>query len=271
MAEKKINIQIKNEVVKPKNDVMMLIDKKVIFFTDVVQKTIKHVQKNKGFDILGITDVNSCIERLVGINKQIIEASNKDCNPDDLMDRLQIINNELFGLFKTYGTESLEDLLSIYFGNNNKFTDNDSENDIHKFDILKKHFHPTGYKIVNKKEDTKTKTKKSSDDPCINSKSKSLDCFDVASSYKQFHMKVYGIKIYVYNASLKKGILIFGILDDVIIDLLNNKYILNKQTDIQTNLTADFQGDSFDTFIKSLGLKDYLLNNNCKDFEACLL
>ena len=29
MAEKKINIQIKNDVVKQKNDVMMLIDKKV--------------------------------------------------------------------------------------------------------------------------------------------------------------------------------------------------------------------------------------------------
>jgi ATP-dependent Lon protease len=264
MVEKKINIQIKNEVIKQPHDVMSLIDKKIIFFTDVVQKTIRHVQKNKTFDILGIMDVNLCIERLININKQIIDASNKDHKQDGLMDSLQMINNELFGLFKTYGTESLEDLLYVYFGN--KITDNDDENDIHKFDILKKHFHPTGYKIINKKEDSKNK--KSSDDPSINDKTKSLDCFDVVSSYNQFHMKVYGLKIYVYNASLKKRILIFGILDDVIIDLLNNKYILSKQTDIQTNLptTADFQCDSFDTFIKSLGLKDYLLNNNCKDF-----
>jgi len=264
MTEKKINIQIKNEVIKQPHDVMSLIDKKIKFFTDVVQKTIKHVQKNKIFDILGITDVNSCIERLVNINKQIIEASNKDSNPDDLIDYLQIMNNDLFGLFKTYGTESLEDLLSVYFGNS-KISDIDDDNE-DKFDILKKHFHPTGYKIVNKKEDAKNK--KSSDDPFINDKTKTLDCFDVVSSYKQFHMKVYGLKIYIYNASLKKGIVVFGILDDVIIDLLNNKYILNKQTDIQSNIptTSEFQGESFDIFIKSLGLKDYLLNNTSKDF-----
>ena len=132
---------------------------------------------------------------------------------------MQLINNELSSLLKNYGTESLEDLLLICFGNNNKITTNDNEN--YKFDLLKKYFHPTSYKVVSKKEDSKKKED-------IDDKTTNLTCFDIVSGYKQFHMKVYGIKIYVYSIPLKKNLLIYGIVDDVVIDFLNNKYILNR-------------------------------------------
>ena len=39
-------------------------------------------------------------------------------------------------------------------------------------------------------------------------------CSDVVSSYKQFHMKVYGIKIFIHSTILKKSLMIFGIVDD---------------------------------------------------------
>ena len=67
-------------------------------------------------------------------------------------------------------------------------------------------------------------------------KTNNLECFDVLSNVKQFHMKVYGIKIYIYNNFLKKGLVIYGIVDDVIISFLRNKYILSVQKDILTNL-----------------------------------
>ena len=35
-------------------------------------------------------------------------------------------------------------------------------------------------------------------------------------------MKVYGIKIYVYSIPLKKDLLIYGIVDNIIIDFLSN-------------------------------------------------
>jgi hypothetical protein len=47
-------------------------------------------------------------------------------------------------------------------------------------------------------------------------------------------MKVYGIKIYVYNNFLKKGLIIYGIVDDVIISFLKNKYILSMQSSFKT-------------------------------------
>ena len=54
--------------------------------------------------------------------KDLTEISNTKTNTDVLINNLQIINNELSGLFKTFGTENLEDLLLICFGNNIKIS-----------------------------------------------------------------------------------------------------------------------------------------------------
>jgi ATP-dependent Lon protease len=90
---------------------------------------------------------------------------------------------------------------------------------------------------------------------------KNLSCSDVVSSYKQFHMKVYGIKVNVYNPLLKKGLTVFGYVDDIVMDFLNSKYIFNIKESIQQNLPKDddFTGDAFNKYISSLMLKDYLI------------
>jgi ATP-dependent Lon protease len=257
------NNVIKKENISKSDDVIILVEKKIIFFKDVIQKTILHVQKNKGLDILGVSDVGACIDRLSEINKKIqelIEINNLKTNTDILINNLQIINNELSSLFKTFGTENLEDLLLICFGNNNKITQTELDNS--KFDLLKKYFHPTSYKIINKKDDTtKTNKKKSSDDN-IDEKTNNLECFDIFSSSKEFYIKVYGIKIYIYNNFLKKGLIIYGIVDDVIISFLKNKYILSLQKDISTNLpTSGFNEENMEYFMSSLILKDYLIHS----------
>jgi hypothetical protein len=100
-------------------DVNILVSKKLELFKDIIQKTLIHVQKNKIFDILGISDVSTCIDRLNEINKKIKDILN-DTNTDSQINNLQIINNELSGIFKNYGTDSLDDLLLICFGNNYK-------------------------------------------------------------------------------------------------------------------------------------------------------
>ena len=249
----------KNSIIKKENknipDVNILVDKKIDFFKDIIQKTIIHVQKNKMLDILGISDVSTCIDRLNELNKKIKEVVNENTtNTDAIINNLQIINNELSGLLKNYGTDSLEDLLLICFGNNNKITTDEKEQ--LKFDLLKKYFHPTSYKVVVKKDEKSKKGEEYYDD-----KFKNLDCFDVISNYKQLHMKVYGIKLFVHSAFLKKSLIIYGIVDDVIVEFLNNKYIFNKQKNIILNKPAEdeFKGNAFDMYISSLLLKDYLI------------
>ena len=52
-------------------EIVDLIEKKLVFFQDVIQKTILHVQNNKFLDILGISQVNNCIQSLLEISKKI--------------------------------------------------------------------------------------------------------------------------------------------------------------------------------------------------------
>lgn len=247
---------------KPTIDVLQLVEKKIEFFKDVIQKTIIHVQKNKFLDILGISDVNTCIERLGDLSKKIQEVSEINHNTDVIINNLQQINNELSSLLKSYGTDSLEDLLLICFGNNNKITDHVNYD---KFEILKKYFHPTSYKVINKKEDTKNKK----NEVCIDDTT-NLTCCDVITLYKQYHMKVYGIKLLIHNSILNKSLIIFGIVDDIVIEFLNNKYISNSQKKIMDNLPQDedFNSESFQKFMSSLILKDYLIYENETEFYS---
>ena len=78
MNENAQNIIIKKENNSKNDDVVMLVERKLNFFKDVIQKTILYVQKNKTFDILGVSDVISCIERLTEINKLMLERKLQD-------------------------------------------------------------------------------------------------------------------------------------------------------------------------------------------------
>jgi len=125
MSEK--NTNIKKEInIKNNIDMISLVEKKIDFFKDVIQKTIIHVQKNKFLEILGINDINNCIEKSSELSKKIVEIQEtKNINTEGLINNLQFINNELSSLLKNYGTDNLEDLLSICFGSNSKIINND--------------------------------------------------------------------------------------------------------------------------------------------------
>ena len=261
MNETSQNIAIKKDNSSKNDEVIMLVEKKLYFFKDVIQKTILYVQKNKTLDILGVSDVIACIDKLTEITKQIqdlFEINNTKTNTEVLINNLQTINNELSSLFKTFGTENLEDLILICFGNNNKIAYSDL--DISKFELLRKYFHPTSYKVINKKDDgNKSKSKKPIDEN-IDDKTNNLECFDVLNNSKKIYMKVYGMKVYIYNNSLKKGLIIYGIVDDVVISFLKNKYILTIQKEIKTNLPGSgFNEENMDYFTSALILKDYLI------------
>ena len=110
----------KKEIIKTSTEIVILIEKKLLFFQDIIQKTILHVQKNKLLDIIGVSEVNICINTLFDLSnkiKDITETSIKT-NTDNVINILQTVNNELSTLFKIFGTESFEDLLWICFGNN---------------------------------------------------------------------------------------------------------------------------------------------------------
>ena len=132
----------KNIIPKNNPDMLLLIEKKIEFFKDVIQKTIIHVQENKFLDILGISDVSHCVEILGELSKKIEELFNNKQNTEDVINNLQLINNELSSILKNYGTYNLEDLIHICFGNSNVFSDNIDHN---KYILLKKYLQYYSY------------------------------------------------------------------------------------------------------------------------------
>jgi len=245
------------------SDIIPIIEKKCTFFYDIVQKTLLNVQRNKSYDILGTSEVCSCIHNLSIINDKIdhLKSNMNNMNKEEITTTLQSINNDLSLLFKIHGTDSLDDLFTVCFGNNNNIIT--SEDDVNKYELLRKYFHPTGYKVVNiiQKKENKGVT---IDDEVSLDKMKNLDCQDISHNMKQFHMKVYGVKLYIYHSFLKKNLFIYGILDNVMVSYLNNPYINNKLAKIRKNLpdSEEFKNLSFQYFLSSLTLRDYLITDH---------
>jgi len=255
-----MNNSKKETLKKTSTEIVILIEKKLLFFQDVIQKTILHVQKNKILDIINVSEVNSCINILFELSKKIKEINDVSIknNTDNIINILQTVNNDLSSLFKLFGTDSFEDLLWICFGNNSVNTYANTDMDKHKFELLKKYFHPTSYKLLGIKKTELTK----SEDCKLNESSKNLDSIDISIKIKPFHLKVFGIQLLVYNPQHKKTIIITGIVDDIMIEFLNNKYVNLKYQLIKENMpnSLEFQVDTFTRFIQSLNLKDYIIS-----------
>ena len=241
------------------DNIIELVNKKMIFFNDIIQKTILNVQKNKLLGLINTNDINSCINLINNISDKIKAFSNK-VTTDMMVNNLQSVNNDVSGLLKIYGTELLEDLITICFGNDKIFIN--GENDNIKYDLLKKYFHPTGYKILNKKEkENEKEDNKEKDEEYVEEKMNNFDCSDISIS-KNFYEKIHGVKLYICNTSSKKKLIIYGVVDDVIMQFLDNPYINKKMKYIKDNLPQDviFKGDIFYRYLISLSLKDLLIN-----------
>lgn len=252
--------ELEHELVVPinqNNDIIKLIENKYIFFYNVIQKTILHVQQNKTFDLIGISEVGICIDNLSKINdnltqiKQMINSNLK--TSDEIINNLQKVNDDLSILFKNFGTQSFEDFLLICLGNNlsNNYASDIFSKD--KFILLKKYFHPSSYKILNEKcEDVK-----------INSSCNNLDCFDVGVNITSFHLNVFGIRVVLHNKNSNKTIVVTGITDNVMIDFMDDNYINQKKTELCEIFNENSNGDepNYSRFINTLILKDYLINS----------
>ena len=236
-----------------------LILKKKYYYNEVIQYTFLHIQNNKMLDILGINEMDMSVEILNELNDKMREIDKIEDN-EQILHCLQEINDELSSLFKKYGTFYLEQLLTICFGNNHEVATIDNS----KYELLQKYFHPTSYKIVVKRENSKGKKGEEIKDDEINN----LDCFDIYEVNKPFNMKVYGMKVFVHDKKTNKEMVIFGIVDDVMVDYLNNKYINEKLLNIKENKPEHFvcNIEEFNNFIQFLNLKDILTCNIYMDF-----
>ena len=153
----------KNVIIK-KNNISTNIMKRVELLRSVVQKTIVSAGHYKSMDVLGTNELKSCLDSLhrIFVSLDILSTSLEGkTKVDGLLDDLQKITNDISGIFKSYGTYSLEDMLMVcfssdYFSNLSNDLD-DLQKD--KMAILSKYCHPISYRIIPWKSDPNEKPK----------------------------------------------------------------------------------------------------------------
>ena len=155
-----------------------------------------YVQKYKTLDVIDAGELNICIQvwklymnklkiLLLGGKKSLIDFN-------DVINRLQNINNDLSVNFRLYGTKNIDDVLNICFGNE-YINQNINEENKDLFEVIKKYTHPINYKILdwkdkNEKKEPKQKLAKNRiiEDFMLVETAATLDCLDLARTTKNF-------------------------------------------------------------------------------------
>lgn len=277
-----------------KSKLYITFENKILYFQEIIRKTILSVQKYKTLDIISANELNICIANLEKLFSTLMVLLNaliqkNKIDPEAFADKLQEINDELALSFKSYGTQKLEDLIKICLGNDYITKHINTQEQMNKYELLTHYVHPISYKVLNWKNDKpKEKTNNKSEnnakdgdkstntsgeklqknriieDYMIIEKSETLDCFDLARNSKTFQAKVYGIKIVLQNPHNKKTIIICGIVEDIMIECLNYTFIGKKIKDLVNNKPKDpdFSTEAFNRYAQCLTLKDLLVYNN---------
>ena len=252
--------------------------KKTKYYQNIIQDTILYVQKYKLLDIIDAGELNICIQNLEKLyeltNNIITLLANKKKLIDfnDIINKLQQINNDLSSNFRLYGTKSIEYVLDVCFGSE-YINDNIKENNSSLYEVVKKYIHPINYKVLDWKVDDNKKNEKIKkklaknriiEDFMLVETSETLDCFDLARTTKKFQTKVYGIKIIFQDSVNKKTMIISAITDDMIINCMNLTYLQDKLKLIHQNKPQDpiFLVEDFCRFCNALTLKELLVYNN---------
>ena len=120
-------------------EIELLVKKKRIYFQDVAQRVVLYIQQNKLLGVITIGEFNSCLKLVSSFSSSI---NSPELAGDNAINILQLVNNELSTIFKSFGSSTLDDLLFICFGNSDAEIYTKSPIERHKFELMKKYFHP---------------------------------------------------------------------------------------------------------------------------------
>ena len=186
---------------------------KVNYFYNVISDTIIWIEKYKTYDIINSSDLNVSIQNLENIYKELILINNilyeSKKSSDQIVSKLQKINDEISMIFKSFGTKNIEYILNICYGN--RYLKNIVNDDnFSKFELILKYAHPISYKVMQwknkpKKINNNEKILKNKiiEDFMIIEIGQNLDCYDLCRTTNNFYTKVFGVKIVFQNPEKK--------------------------------------------------------------------
>lgn len=268
--------KIKNGIKKDEDsqNLFNIVMDKLENYREIAENTIKHIHNSKHLEIISSNEFIDYISSWLDIKQKINDLQKMDhinITKTTIVSKLQDINNDISTIMKKCGTDTLSDLIKICVGDNKIIIDKDSQD---KWKLLLKYFHPVSYSIVNVKNECvvknggkKVTTSEENNTVCMNNL---IECLDISSEFDEFKMLCYGIKTEI-KISKDKKMVIYGILDDIYLTMINNKFIQDKIELLIKNdnkIINDNKLKSFTTFVHSLTIKDFLVKEDINSFYA---
>jgi len=265
-----------------------LLQDRIHYIQDIIRNTSLSLQGYAHFELFSNTEVNICMTSLNTLYentehiKQSFFSSQNIENPEVFIDKLQYIINNLSPLLAKYGTKNLDDIIYICFGS--EFTNFDIKkknselpSEINsKFELIRKYIHPIGFKIFNKDKKMHIQypntqslnINKITDENIVIDNSPQFECFDVDIAYNTFNEKVYGIKTVIHSSS-NKTLIIYGLVDDINLDFIDNKYIEKRKKELMSFSPEihSFNQDILHRQVEIITLKDILIYSNCDIYK----
>jgi ATP-dependent Lon protease len=260
---KKIKIKNNNKNDESYNYLINEINK----YENIIQKTILSVNNYKSKKIITSSELHICISNMENLFNKLLKIKNNmySLSQNDIINKLQQINNELYDSFKLFGTMDILDVLFIIFGD--KYKSTIKNNDL--FEIFKRYTHPVSFKLLSWKDKNKKNNKiisknKIVEDFMLIGKADTLDCFDLARTSNNFYIRVYGIKIVFQNIQKRKTLIISCVIDNISIQFLNCIFINNKINNLLENIPNDieYEKSKFLNFLNKTSFKNILIYSN---------
>jgi ATP-dependent Lon protease len=278
MSKKKIensknSIKLKNVIAE--RDVTNLkefIKDKNSYIQEIIRKTIISIKRNKIHEIFSNNDITLSLNILNDLYEKTNEISEKTqeepIETEKIIENMQKIIDKLSMIICGFGTMNIDDLLFISFGS--QYSQIKVPNPIiaDKYEIIRKYVYPIGYKIIHWKDNKPALSKtpvlccnKIIEDIIQIENTNMFECFDVDTNVKLFYQKIYGIRVVIQNETLKKTIIVNGIIEDLHIDCLNNKYIIARKDYLVSHARTLPTNDQqiMDKIINAITLKDILI------------
>ncbi len=246
---------------------------RLAYYKDMISKTIVAIQKYKLMDVLTHNDLNLGISNLEKNNELLTSLDmmlkTENTVKDQHINILQEINDNLSVVCKNYGTHSIDDILCICYGTS-FLTSWLKQVDQDKYNILKKYYHPIGYKLVSctKKRIVKSIEKnKIVDENKIEEFADNLECFDLARTNKKFRIRLLGMKVVIFNDENNTMLILNGIVDDILMSCVDNSYVHQKQTKLNTLIKSEAEVKYYDDYVKTIILKEWLVYSDSELFH----
>ena len=267
---KNIIINVENDISHPSSPTLTIKQQlfgTIEYFNLLIQKTLLSLQKYKQLDIIGANDLNTSTQHLEQLYLKLANNNlllkNKQ-NFTKIKTNLDIIRDDISSIFKNYGTENIRDVLNVSFSDEYI---NTATWDKEKYKLIEKYFHPINFKNIKWKTDNKIQNKKPIEkhkiveDFVIVDNAVNLDAFDLSRTSSTFQTKVSGVKIAFHNNKEKKTLIVAGMIDDILISCISNDYLNNLIENIvkKSSFTNENDNKSFDKFIQSLTLKEFII------------